>query len=512
MALLTSLPLELQVEIITNLDPIGLISLSQTSRYFRNFIDPNKREFIERLLQLELTEEFGGPAFEYRARYFEELLLFWASEPWQAIRWACTGCMRLLSHVHFDNRSLLRLHLRKPGPGSSEKTLTTWRASLLGKHWSSRQQQSISDEERSRRKRYQIADSIPMVQTFDESLVHYNLEALRDLGLDGFDGLDQEQFRALSTDNKLLQIFDRNIASIDSERCGLKRHLRRCNECKYQGNCFRRGADGGTPRVPIQNSRRIRYTPILHRFFPNYWTGLRTGGPPISDLLLVEAGRAFYIDWTLHMARCPGCERWQEVRAFRIGAGGCWWRPELGFWAGAAHEETVNITAAFLDGIRCNACFAQARGWEELAATLSTWFFRLLAKHQSVLEREVFLGWDRIRELLPSLPSEIQPAVGSILQAEAVVTQGSTVLHPTSLETIQSLHGQLMGICDNMPEPSASEFRHFRLERWCRGFKALTDYLAWLHASAKEIQENPQALVIWALGQDGSTLNGNTLN
>lgn len=140
---LNSLPLELQVEIITILDPIGLISLSQTNKYFRNLIDPKKREFVEKLLQLELTEEFGGPAFEYRARYFAELKFFWASEPWQAIRWACCGCMRLLSHAHFDNRSLLRLELRKPSSGSSKETLTNWRITLRGKHWSSREQQSI---------------------------------------------------------------------------------------------------------------------------------------------------------------------------------------------------------------------------------------------------------------------------------------------------------------------------------------------------------------------------------
>uniref|UniRef100_A0A8H7NB62 F-box domain-containing protein n=1 Tax=Bionectria ochroleuca TaxID=29856 RepID=A0A8H7NB62_BIOOC len=228
---LDSLPLELQVEIITNLDPIGLISLSQTSRYFRNVIEPKKREFVERLLQLELTEEFGGPAFEYRARYFDELKFLWASEPWQAIRWACCGCMQLLSHVHFDNRSLLRLELRKPSSEPSEKTLTNWRVTLQGKNWSSRDQQSISDEERSRRKRYQIADSYLPSSSFDLSDIHFNLEALReDLGFEGFDDLDEAQFRELSTEDRL-EIFDRNIASIESERCGLKRHLRRCNEC-----------------------------------------------------------------------------------------------------------------------------------------------------------------------------------------------------------------------------------------------------------------------------------------
>ncbi|CAH0028472.1 unnamed protein product [Clonostachys rhizophaga] len=434
MAPLNSLPLELQVEIITNLDPIGLISLSQTSKYFRNFIDPKKREFVERLLQLELTEEFGGPAFEYRARYFNELKLVWANEPWQAIRWACCGCMRLLSHAHFDNRSLHRLELRKPSSGSSVKTLTTWRVTLRGKHWSSREQRSISDEERSRRKRYQIAESYSPHDPFDLSNIHFNLEALRkELGFDGFDDLDEAQFRELSPEDRL-QIFDRNIASVESERCGLKRHLRRCNECKYQGNQIRRetAGRGGIPIVPIQTSRKMRRTPMLYRFFPNYWAGLRNGRPPTDELRLEEAVRVFYNDWTLHMARCPGCERWQEVRAFRIGVGIQRWRPAPGFIAGGAHGETVNITEAFLDGIRCNACFAQAHGREELAAALSSWFFRLLAKHQSELERDALWGWGKIAELLPSFPSETQPAVESILWFASVESQGYKMFPPAA--------------------------------------------------------------------------------
>ncbi|CAG9946202.1 unnamed protein product [Clonostachys rosea f. rosea IK726] len=49
---LTSLPGELHHYIVPELDAIGLISLSQTSRYFRSLISPNKREMGEWLLAI----------------------------------------------------------------------------------------------------------------------------------------------------------------------------------------------------------------------------------------------------------------------------------------------------------------------------------------------------------------------------------------------------------------------------------------------------------------------------
>uniref|UniRef100_A0A0B7K5T9 F-box domain-containing protein n=1 Tax=Bionectria ochroleuca TaxID=29856 RepID=A0A0B7K5T9_BIOOC len=54
------LAVELQHKIIPHLDPIGLVSLSQSCRYFRRLIDPGRKEFAERLLQVECLERYGG--------------------------------------------------------------------------------------------------------------------------------------------------------------------------------------------------------------------------------------------------------------------------------------------------------------------------------------------------------------------------------------------------------------------------------------------------------------------
>ena len=54
------LPAEIQCSIIRLLDPISLISVSQTSTHFRRTINPSKRHFTERLLALERLTKYGG--------------------------------------------------------------------------------------------------------------------------------------------------------------------------------------------------------------------------------------------------------------------------------------------------------------------------------------------------------------------------------------------------------------------------------------------------------------------
>ncbi|CAG9994450.1 unnamed protein product [Clonostachys byssicola] len=62
---LASLPGELHQHIVSDLDAIGLISLSQTSQYFRSLIKPNKREIGEWLLAIENHREHEAHARQY---------------------------------------------------------------------------------------------------------------------------------------------------------------------------------------------------------------------------------------------------------------------------------------------------------------------------------------------------------------------------------------------------------------------------------------------------------------
>ncbi|CAG9947003.1 unnamed protein product [Clonostachys rosea f. rosea IK726] len=115
---LRSLPLELQHLVIQSLDPIGLISLSQTGRFYRQLINPNRKEQVERLLALECLHEYGGDRPILHPDSDKAVAgPDWHRDAWpEHHRWACAVCLRLLPHNHFDNHSLLRRRYRGQVP------------------------------------------------------------------------------------------------------------------------------------------------------------------------------------------------------------------------------------------------------------------------------------------------------------------------------------------------------------------------------------------------------------
>ncbi|KAH7265948.1 hypothetical protein NW759_008015 [Fusarium solani] len=100
---LDSLPTELQCSFIRLLDPIGLISLSQTSQHFRLLIKPTTGHFVERLLQMETLEEYGGP-MPFLALYLVHPDPL--PDECNDVCWACTSCRRLLVRQCFGNISI----------------------------------------------------------------------------------------------------------------------------------------------------------------------------------------------------------------------------------------------------------------------------------------------------------------------------------------------------------------------------------------------------------------------
>ncbi|KAJ6526756.1 hypothetical protein B0H19DRAFT_1196927 [Mycena capillaripes] len=123
---LLSLPIELLCAIVRLLDPIGLISLSQSSRIFRALIQPSKEDFVQRLLALELDPHLGG-IVRFRSSDNNLTPPWDDAEAWKAIRFACVGCMKLLPHTRFSNQNLLQLRRRKPPSGSREADrITDW--------------------------------------------------------------------------------------------------------------------------------------------------------------------------------------------------------------------------------------------------------------------------------------------------------------------------------------------------------------------------------------------------
>ncbi|KAI5456183.1 hypothetical protein BGZ63DRAFT_96590 [Mariannaea sp. PMI_226] len=276
------LPTEVQCSILRLLDPIGLISISQTNRHFRQLVNPKKRHFIERLLALESTVEYGGitPIFRSRDNTLEP---DFADERWNDMRWACTGCMRLLHRQYFDTHAILRLKYRKPIPGSVIlEALTTWepdpRISFSAVQQKLKSPSAIA-EEKSIRQRYLIS------VTFNPNSTD-GLATLQASGVVGFEGLTTIQFADMSPSTKQ-QILDDNALAIELKRCGYRRHLRKCLGCRYQAGQLTSLPKwyGRTSQVPIVVSRKVAFASRLKRYFKGFANYLRNKKPSFNALV-----------------------------------------------------------------------------------------------------------------------------------------------------------------------------------------------------------------------------------
>ncbi|KAL2182210.1 hypothetical protein L209DRAFT_102774 [Thermothelomyces heterothallicus CBS 203.75] len=295
MALLlgANMPAEIVELIVQQLDPISLISLSQTSRSWRAFINPNRHDLVQRLLALELTPEHGGlvPVFDEVSQTLSPPC---ESGEWKTARYACCGCMKLLTHMMFDNPAILRRPYRKPPPGSVEArkaAVTDWERLEPAARWRRiRERAAREEEERDRwrkvvNRRHEPPPNPPDHHPFALVPRPRDPEA------------EAEAMRHL---------------------VGTGRHKRRCIECLYRnGNMSSRGKflhdpAGGTP-VPVFKSRHAKFPYFLERLYPGlisppdrlprYWRALRITSDAVHH--------------TLYTVRCPSCGTWQEYAALR---------------------------------------------------------------------------------------------------------------------------------------------------------------------------------------------------
>lgn len=537
-SILSTLPVELLCNILERLDPIGLISLSQTCSYFRRLIDPGTPELVQRLLAVESLDEHGGGTPIFRARD-NHLSPSWADEKWLAIRWACTGCLRLLSHIHFDNHSLLRLGMRKPLPGSPAAELTTcWKPVQYHKSWVGRvKQHQVFAKEKELRWRYRISSSYETGRFISEP--RWTVEDFRDAGVVGLDDLTDEAFIDLSSDERL-QILDHDIHSIELERCGYKRHLRKCNECRYRAGKLGRRMDGtgGSATFPIQVSRQLRFHSALERYFPGFAIDPEDQKPaspvPIgqmfredpaiyqpSSLFLWPEHRHDRV-WTLYMARCPQCQKWQELRSFRIGHYGLHWQPVE--HAGRRHSEPWieswtgdRLTPEFLANSLCNQCFAREHGRDSLGEVLQKFFRNLQGRNVYNADWQLSWGWRILWNAVPDLPTDYRQQVEDLLEdtyplMKSLEEKGVQDLDDSQIRLLELRHGQFAKLWETLAWVRSSKTVR-RLEKnawfqtWLHQFDIIQAYRSWLTRTMAKIESDPSVLVDWALSRDDTSLS-----
>ncbi|CAM1503094.1 Fc.00g078700.m01.CDS01 [Cosmosporella sp. VM-42] len=387
------LPTEIQCSIYRLLDPISLISASQTCSRLRHIIKPTRTHLIERLLALECLPDVGGPSYVLHREGRPEP--DWDNPGWTSMRFACSGCLRLLPHTSFNAQHILRLGYRKPMPQSTAAIAKpSWEPSLHGKHWGKRYWQKHGKrEEEDRRTRRRYATAVIYRYSWHLKVRHdgtlrARLNTLQKSGIPEFQDMNFDKFSRLSQrqDHRMLE---REIMSIEDGRCGFKRRLRKCLECRFRQGELKPHMNDGTPEVPIVQTRFVRFPSNLDRWFLGLSEVLKRNRPSFNNLsspIHHYNARAGY--WPLCMVRCSSCEHWQEMRAFRI-SGGLEKRAFVD-GIGSQDEKGEEITDKYLHKLRCNRCFVKERGRVELGKILVKWLDELLLFELLQLQRTLY--------------------------------------------------------------------------------------------------------------------------
>lgn len=536
-----TLPTELQFAIIRYLDPIALISLSQTNTHFRQTVNPKKTHFLERLLALECVESIGGPPITFsRCGTLDPDRL---SPEWEANRWACSSCMRLLPQRHFATQALSRLAYRKPVAGSpAADAVTSWeptqRSSRGGKKKKSKkgrkkgndekeshgsEHSSIPDEELQMRRRYGVAMSQVWGQRRRDdhgTILHGSqltkrFEDLREMGFEEFYGMTYDEFQDMP-DEREGEIIDRERQAIEMVRAGSKRHLRRCLECRFQrgefrGTCGRKNGNIGTAQVPMVRGRVKYYGLVVDRYFPGVSEALETKRPELdAPVFVIYREGAVDMPWTQYKVRCPGCGQWKELRAFRFA--GLWprWQPmEMYSHYGHVYDRYPNwdentVTEDAMNGMACNHCFAEQNGREALGKELVAWLGALIETAKQTQQDNLVRGFSWLhgeyRNARKTLKSRIKAIVWDLVP---LLDKATSLFTRQDVSLLSHRYAQLRAQPDLYPQ-------RVRDDPWLRErFEHYHDSEAmwsWLQTLSAEIEEPGKAEVLadWVLSRDES--------
>ncbi|KXX75057.1 hypothetical protein MMYC01_207769 [Madurella mycetomatis] len=296
-SLFSALPPEVVGRIISQVDPITLIALSETSTWLRDLIRPTRHDYVRRLLALELLPEHGGIVPLFRARD-NKITPPPGTTVWRNNKYACCGCMQLLPHMMFDNHAILRLRYRKPPPGSveAEKCLVTdWEPLEPSARW--RRIQSQADRERQEQRKWRI---------------QYHRAVTGPFIPDTANPFGRPDYR----------LADAVAEEAEKYLCGTSRQKRRCLDCKRQPGRppLRNGSNATFPvdAVPLAISRQLYFVDKCSYFFPGLFESVPLDMTP-KLIRVVHRPNAKDFPITLRTARCPSCGSWQEQGAFR-----CW--------------------------------------------------------------------------------------------------------------------------------------------------------------------------------------------
>ncbi|CAL5872592.1 uncharacterized protein PFLUO_LOCUS6857 [Penicillium psychrofluorescens] len=520
---LTSLPVEIQCDIYEQLDPIDLISISQTNSRLRSLINPSKRHFVERLVALETQEKHGGVALVVnittgrpdsagsRLEYSE----------CKGMRWACAECLRLLPHTAFEDPWLLRLCYRKPIPGSpADLRTTSWNRS--GKVARSRFPRRDASEEKRLRRRHNLAlsyDQAARIIRVDKNgdALEQRLAELQKCGMAEFENMTLAEFLELDSSQEQ-EILRREAHLMELNRCGFKRCVRKCNECRYQRGQLEQGGRrlGGTDKVPILLSLPVFFPSVTDRYFPNLSDVLENKRPAsyLRPITGWHGGAWEEEPWPTHTIRCPGCSQWQETRHFRLG--------EMNYidyrvdWPlGLSNWDEQEVTRVSVDKLRCNRCFVQESGREAFGTEFLRWLKCVLASQRDEFECTLRQGfdllydWSRSEFCSDRYRDEIEEIVREprIVENSGNPSESDLTLfrerHKRWLALKQTIliDDQILRLGEN--DTFSYVGPHRSLSIWEESYDQFEAMYRWLKAAEVEVAERVEVVIDWALVETG---------
>ncbi|KAI1840815.1 hypothetical protein JX266_012963 [Neoarthrinium moseri] len=522
----------------------------------RATIRPTRSHHVERLLAVECLEEFGGPALNFRARDNAQEPA-WDDKEIERMRWACTHCLRLLDHTRFDNHSLLRLGYRKPLPGSpAASPVTSWRpsGSTSSKSVLRNKKATHQAEMKSLRLRYAVAVTLNWGKARESQASLDRLQDFRNAGFEAFEQMSLTEFEALdvSEETKLL---DQAARSVELQICGYKRHLRSCNECRFQtGNlksytippqpnrdyAYQTGSNLGTKTVPIVKSRRYLFGDLQQRYFPGLFMNLPSYRPECdkvpSFMIYRQDSRGSYFN--MYMIRCPGCCSWKDMAAYRVGnVWPKWWVAYQHHWGADTMKnwDGRTVNEAFLEGLRCHSCYAKENGREKFAQVLLEWYMCLLFPATLSARRNLDMGWTFAWQSVNKANNPyVQPNDWSVRE-KYIFNIRTEILagipwkntdkrngvdyknaDAKTLDMLREKHAHLKASFKKWyhpPDPThhLSSWNDW-YGSWVNGYEAQEAQWLWLRDCKTEVLKRPEAVVNWALGdQEGVDIDAEVI-